>query len=326
MRIAIPDDYQDVADRLACASRLAGHSIVRFQAPARDEAELIARLADADCIVAIRERVRYPRSVLAALPRLQLISQIGRSTHHIDVAACTDLGIAVAHGTSASPVAPAELTWALILAARRNIPIETRRMRLGEWPCTLSHRLRGSTLGIAGLGLIGELVAEAGRGFGMRVLCWGRERTARRATELGYAVASTRAQLFEEADVLSLHLRVSPETRHGITEVDLLRMKPTALIVNTARAALFAPDALVNALRKGRPGYAAVDVYDVEPVVNGDHPLLKMDNVTCVPHIGWAEHDTFELYFGEAYENVAAWAAGKPQNLVNPDATSRRRS
>ena len=229
----------------------------------------------------------------------------------------------VSTGKSNSPVAPAELTVALMVAARRNIVLEAERMRRGEWPMTLSHRLRGSTLGIFGLGNIGSLVAEAGAGLGMKILVYGQAQSAKRALERGYSVVESKAAFFEQSDVLSLHVRLRPDTRGIVGPEDLARMKPTALIVNTSRAELIAPGALLAALQAGRPGYAAVDVYDQEPIVNGDHPYLKMPNVVCTPHLGWAEWDNFELYFAETFEQIAAYAAGQPLRLANPTVVPR---
>jgi len=229
----------------------------------------------------------------------------------------------VATGKSNSPEAPAELTVALILASRRNVALEAERMKRGDWPCTLSHRLRGSTLGIFGLGAIGALVAEAGRALAMNVLVWGREGSLERARAGGYRTAAAKEELFESSDVLSLHLRLSRETRGIIRRDDLARMKRTALIVNTARAELIEPGALVEALHKGRPGFAALDVYEQEPVIDGNHPLLKMPNALCVPHIGWAEWDNFELYFSEAFEQIVAYEKGEALRLANPDVKPR---
>jgi D-3-phosphoglycerate dehydrogenase len=323
MRIAIPDDYQNLVHTLDCYSLLAGHEVLRYREPAVDLADLARRLQAAEAIVPIRERSRFSRELLERLPNLKLISQTGRSTHHIDVAACTERGILVSAGTHASPIAPAEMTWALILASRRHIPQEIDRMKRGEWPCTLSHRLSGSTLGIFGLGKIGMLVARIGAAFGMKVLALGQENSARRAREAGYEVAADKTELFERADVLCLLLRMTPETRGLVTRADLARMKPTALLVNTARAGLIEDGALVEALAAGRPGFAAVDVYEREPVIGGQHPLLALPNVLCTHHIAWAEHDTFELYFGEAFENLLAFANGTPRNVVNPEALRR---
>ncbi|MGG5811927.1 D-2-hydroxyacid dehydrogenase family protein [Falsiroseomonas sp. CW058] len=323
MRIVIPDDYQDVVHRLDCFRLLDGHEVVRHRIPARDLDELVGRLRDAEVVVAIRERVVFSRALLERLPRLRLIALVGRHASTIDHAACTELGIAVATGHSASVVAPAELTMALILAARRNVAIEAERMRRGEWPCTLSHRLRGSTLGIAGFGRIGAMVAEAGRGLGMRVLAWGREGSRERAAAAGFEATADKDRFFAESDVLSLHLRLGPATRGIVGADDLARMKPTALLVNTARAELVAPGALEAALRTGRPGFAAVDVYEDEPVVDGDHPLLRLPNALCTPHIGWAEWECFEQYFGETFAEIATFAAGGRPRLANPEVVLR---
>jgi D-3-phosphoglycerate dehydrogenase len=323
MKIVIPDDYQDMVDQLACFSLISHHDVVRHRTPARNLDELAARLRDADVVVSIRERVEFSRALLERLPRLKLIALVGRNSQMIDFAACTALGIPVATGKSNSPVAPAELALALIVASRRNVALEAERMKRGEWPCTLSHRLRGSTLGIFGLGAIGQLVAEGGRGLGMDILVWGQKNSLAKAAAAGYAPATSKQELFERSDVLSLHVRLTQETRGLVGAEDLARMKPTALLVNTARAELIAPGALLDALRKGRPGYAAVDVYEQEPVVNGDHPLLSMPNVLCTPHLGWAEWDNFELYFREAFEQINAYERGLPMRLRNPDVRPR---
>jgi D-3-phosphoglycerate dehydrogenase len=324
MKIVIPDDYQDMVHRLACFGLLDGHEITRYRAPAADLDELVQRLGEAEVVVSIRERVEFSRALLERLPNLRLIALVGRNSGRIDFAACTEHGIMVSTGKSNSPDAPAELTIALILASRRNVALEAERMKRGDLPCTLSHRLRGSTLGIFGLGAIGSLVAQAGRGLGMEVLAWGRDATVVKARAAGYAVAASQAELFERADVLSLHVRLTRETRGIVGPDDLARMKPTALIVNTARAELIQPGALVAALQDGRPGFAAVDVYENEPILDGDHPLLKLPNALCLPHLGWAEWDNFELYFREAFEQIAAYAAGAPLRLANPEVTPRR--
>ncbi len=323
MKIVIPDDYQDMVDQLPCFGLIRHHDVTRYRAPARDLDHLVERLRDADIVVSIRERVEFSRALLERLPKLKLLALIGRGAQTIDFAACTELGIPVATGQSNSPVAPAELTVALIVAARRNIALEAERMKRGDWPCTLSHRLRGSTLGIYGLGYIGQLVAEAGVGLGMKILVLGRKTSAEKATALGYEVAASKAELFERSDVLSLHVRLGKETASIVTAEDLARMKPTALIVNTGRAELIAPGALLDALRKGRPGYAAVDVYEQEPITGGNHPFLKMPNVLCTPHLGWAEWDNFELYFRETLEQIVAFEKGQPLRLANPQVKPR---
>jgi D-3-phosphoglycerate dehydrogenase len=323
MKIVIPDDYQDMVDRLECFSLIRRHDVTCYREPARDLDQLVERLRDADMVVSIRERVEFSRALLERLPKLKLIALVGRSSSIIDFAACTELGIPVATGESNSPVAPAELTLALIMASRRNVALEAWRMKAGEWPCTLSHRLRGSTLGIFGLGAIGQLVAEGGRGLGMSVLVWGQKASLERAAAAGYDTAASKDELFERSDVLSLHVRLSRDTRGIVGPGDLARMKPTALIVNTARAEVIQPGALLCALRNGRPGYAAVDVYEQEPIVGGNHPFLSMPNVLCTPHLGWAEWTNFELYFREAFEQIVAYEKGLPMRLRNPEVRAR---
>lgn len=323
MHIVIPDEYQDAVERLACYTLLDGHDVTRYREPATSFEQLVERLSPADVVVSIRERVSFNRALIERLPNLKLIALVGRNATTIDYAACTEHGIMVSRGESNSPTSPAELTVALILASRRNIVIEAERMRRGEWPYTLSHRLRGSTLGIFGLGNIGSLVAQAGAGLGMKVLVWGQAHSAKRAVELGYGVADGKAALFERADVLSLHVRLRTDTTGIVGPEDLARMKPTALIVNTSRAELIQPGALLAALRAGRPGYAAVDVYEQEPIMHGEHPFLSMPNVICTPHLGWAEWDNFELYYSEAFEQIAAFAKGEPLRLANPEVKPR---
>jgi D-3-phosphoglycerate dehydrogenase len=235
MKIAIPDDYQDMVDQLPCFSLIRHHDVVRYRTPARDLDELVARLADADVVVSIRERVEFSRALLERLPKLKLIALVGRNSHMLDFNAATDLGIPVSTGVSNSPVAPAELTLALIVASRRNVALEAERMRRGDWPCTLSHRIRGSTLGIFGLGAIGALVAEGGKGLGMKVLVWGQKTSLEKAAAAGYETAKSKADLFERSDVLSLSIRLRAETKGIIGPDDFARMKPTSLFVNVAR-------------------------------------------------------------------------------------------
>lgn len=316
MRIVIPDDYQDMVHRLSCFALLDGHDVTRYREPAANLDQLVDRLAEAEVVVAIRERVTFSRALIERLPNLKLVALVGRAATTIDYAACRSHNVLVSTGASNSPHAPAELTMALILAARRNIVTEAERMRRGDWPCTLSHRLAGSTLGIFGLGTIGSLVARAGAGMGMNVLAWGQEASFFRARAAGYAFAVSKQDLFARSDVLSLHVRLRPDTKGIVGPDDLARMKPTALIVNTSRAELIQPNALLAALQAGRPGYAAVDVYEDEPVTGGNHPFLSMPNVLCTPHLGWAEWDNFELYFREAFEQIAAYAAGRPLRLA----------
>jgi D-3-phosphoglycerate dehydrogenase len=324
MIIAIPDDYHGVVSRLDCLARLSAHDVRVFRDVAPSKDRVLGNLREAEIIVPIRERTRYTREIIGQLPRLKLFSQTGRSTHHIDIAACTERGIAVAAGTNASPYTVAEHTWALILAALRRIPEEAAMMKRGEFRSSFSSTLHGRTLGVFGLGKIGKLVAATGASFGMRVLVWGQDASLAAAKAAGYDAAGSKRELFEQSDVLAVLARLSAATRGIVGADDLARMKPTALFVNTARAELVAAGALADALKKGRPGLAAVDVYENEPVVNGNHPLLKLDNALCTPHTAWLEQDTYELYFGEAFDNILTFLSGKPANLVNPGVLKRQ--
>lgn len=302
MRVVIPDDYQDAVRHLDCFAKLREHDVTIYNDTVKDVDALAERFRDAEALVLIRERTAIDDELLSRLPNLKLISQTGRGTTHIDVDACKRRGIEVAVGTG-SPYAPAELTWALILGAMRRIPQEVAHLRSGGWQRLLGTTLRGRTLGIYGYGKIGSLVAGYGRAFGMRVLVWGREGSQSRARNDDYEVGP----LFAESDVLSLHLRLTEETHGIVTAADLAQMKPDALLVNTSRAELIEPGALEAALRAGRPGYAAVDVYEEEPAV--DDPLVHMDNAVCTPHLGYVEKDSYELYFGQAFDNINAFAA-----------------
>jgi len=324
MNIVIADDYQDIIDQLDCFSAIAHHNVTRYQKPARNADEMVERYQHAEIIVAVRERTELPRTVIERLPNLKLIALVGRTTRKIDYGACNEQGIPVATGKSNSPSSPAELTVALILASRRHIATEAEAMKQGLWPSTLSHRLRGSRLGIFGLGAIGTLVAEAGRGLGMEVLVWGREGSMERAVAAGYAVAGDQNELFETSDVLSLHVRLSAETTGIVGAADLARMKRSALLVNTSRAELIEPGALVGALEAGRPGFAATDVYEEEPIEGANHPLLALPNALCVPHLGWTEWDNFELYFTEAFEQIVAYEKGEPLRLANPEVLEQK--
>ena len=324
MIIAIPDDYHGVVAKLGCLAKLSGHDVRIFRDVAPPADRLLANLREAGIIVPIRERTRFTREMIERLPKLRLFSQTGRSTHHIDIAACTGRGIVVAAGTHASLHTVAEHTWALILSALRRIPEDAAKMKRGEFRNSFSGALHGRTLGIFGLGRIGKLVAATGASFGMRVLVWGREPSLAAARSAGYEAAASRPAFFEQSDVLAVMLRLTSATRGIVTAEDLSFMKPTALLVNTARAELITPGALAAALTGGRPGFAAVDVYENEPVLNGRHPLLELDNTLCTPHTAWLEQDTYELYFGEAFDNIVAYLSGKPTNIVNPEALSKQ--
>ena len=330
MNIIILDDYQDAVRKLKCAARLEPLSAKVFTNTVKGIGQLSVRLRDADVLVLIRERTQFPRALLEKLPKLKLISQTGRVGPHIDVEACTRLGIAVAEGVG-SPVAPAELTWALIMAAMRRLPQYIGNLKHGAWQQSglksasmppnfgIGSVLHGRTLGIWGYGSIGMLVAGYARAFGMKVVVWGREPSRQRAVADGHLAAPSRETFFEACDVVSLHLRLNNETRGLVTLEDLSRMKPTALVVNTSRAELLQEGALVSALNRGRPGMAAVDVFESEPILQG-HPLLRLENAVCTPHLGYVEQDSYELYFGVAFDNVVNFVNKTPTHLVNPDA------
>jgi D-3-phosphoglycerate dehydrogenase len=316
MKIVIPDDYQDAVRTLDCFSKLSGHDVTIYNDTVKDLDSLVERFQEAEALVLIRERTAITEPLLARLPRLKLISQTARGIPHIDLEACTRQGVTVAGG-GGSGYSTAELTWGLVLAAMRFIPQEVARLKAGQWQTTLGRGLRGRTLGIFGYGKIGSLVAAYGRVFGMRVLVWGRERSLTEAKAAGFETASSKQELFETSDVLSLHIRMIPETRGIVQAADLARMKPSALLVNTSRAALIESGALEEALRQGRPGFAAVDVYETEPITK-DHPLLQMENVICTPHLGYVEKDSYEDYLGTAFDQVLAFEAGHPINVLNP--------
>ena len=312
MEIAIPDDYQGVVRQLACFSKLAGHTVTIYTDTVKDLDALAARLAPAEVLVLIRERTVISDALLARLPRLRMISQTGKGAAHIDLEACARRGITVETGTG-SPYAPAELTWALLLAAARRIPREVAGLKAGGWQSTLGIGLRGRTLGIWGYGKIGQVVAGYGRAFGMTVLAWGRAGSLARAQADGFETAASPEELLARSDALSLHVKLTPDTRGLVTAAHLALMKPEAILVNTSRAELIAPGALAAALKAGRPGFAAVDVYEDEPVLGAAHPLLALENALCTPHLGYVERDSYALYFGQAFDNVLNWAAGAAQ-------------
>ncbi len=329
MKVVILDDYFDTLRTLPCFRRLDTHDVTIWNDHTDDLAVLATRLRDAEAVVLIRERTAMSAALLERLPRLRLISQ--RSVFpHIDIDACTRLGIVVSSDLHAGTpsYAAAELTWGLVLAAMRQIPQQVAALKRGTWQIGVGRTLRGLTLGIYGYGRIGATVAEYGRAFGMDVLVWSREASRQRARADGFAVASSKEAFFERCDVLSLHMRLVDATRAIVTAADLARMKPEALLVNTSRAGLIAPGALVRALENGRPGLAAVDVFEHEPVHDANHPLLKMERVVCTPHIGYVTREEYELQFSDVFDQILAYAAGQPINVVNPavlkSATLRR--
>lgn len=324
MKIAVIDDYQNAFRALRCYAKLKGHEVVVYNDTEKDHARLAERLKDADAVILTQARSPFPRALIERLPKLRLISQTGRSTGHIDVEACTEHGVVVSAAGLATPQPTAELTWGLILAALRYIPYEVQRLKDGHWQSTLGICVQGKTLGIYAYGRIGSLVARVGQAFGARVVCWGREGSLARAKEAGYEVAECRRAFFAESDILSLHLPLNSETRGIVTREDLARMKPGALIVNTSRAGIIAEGTLVEALEAGRPGFAAVDVFEDEPVLGAAHPLLKLDNVVATPHLGYVERDNYELYYGIVVDQILAHAGGKPINLLNPAAVGKK--
>jgi D-3-phosphoglycerate dehydrogenase / 2-oxoglutarate reductase len=335
MNIVILDDYQDAVRKLSCAAKLDAYPAKVYTNTVKGIGQLSVRLKDADVIVLIRERTQLNRQVIEKLPKLKLIVQTGRVGSHVDVAACTERGIAVAEGIG-SPTAPAELTWALVMAAMRRIPHYVAHLKHGAWQQAglksasvptnfgIGSVLKGKTLGIWSYGKIGQIVAGYGRAFGMRVVVWGRDASRERAQADGFEIATSKTEFFEQSDVLSLHLRLNEETRGMVTSEDLSRMKPTALLVNTSRAELIEPEALIAALNRGRPGLAAVDVFESEPILQG-HALLRLENCICTPHIGYVEQDSYEMYFGAAFDNVVNFIKGTPTNIVNPGALQVRR-
>ena len=319
MNISILDDYFDTLRTLQCFRKLDGHEVTVWNDHVQDTDALAARLKNTEVLVLIRERTQIRARLLAHLDALRLISQ--RSVYpHIDIDACTRRGVIVSSDQhSGSPsYAAAELTWGLVLAAMREIPQQMFALRAGTWQTGVGNSLRGKTLGIYGYGRIGRTVAGYGKAFGMNVLVWAREASRERARVDGYATAPSKRAFFESCDVLSLHMRLVAETRGIVTRDDFSCMKPTALLVNTSRAPLIEAGALVDALRAGWPGMAAVDVYEDEPLRDPGHPLLAMDNVVCTPHIGYVTRDEYELQFSDIFDQIAAYAAGNPINVVNP--------
>jgi D-3-phosphoglycerate dehydrogenase len=330
VNIIILDDYQDAVRKLKCAAHMEHLNAKVFTNTVKGIGQLSVRLRDADVLVLIRERTHFPKQLLEKLPKLKLIAQTGPIGPHVDVETCTRLGIAVAEGVG-SPDAPAELTWALIMAAMRRLPQYVGNLKHGAWQQSglksasmppnfgIGMVLRGKQLGLWGYGRIGQRVASYGKAFGMKVVVWGSESSRERARADGFEAAESREDFFGSCDVLSLHLRLVDETRGIVKSEDLSHMKPTALLVNTSRAELVEEGALVSALNRGRPGMAAVDVFESEPILQG-HPLLRLENAVCTPHIGYVEQESYELYFAAAFENVINFINSTPSNIVNPDA------
>jgi D-3-phosphoglycerate dehydrogenase len=325
MKITILDDYHDTVRTLSCFSKLAGHEVTIWNDHVQDVDALADRLRDTEVLVLIRERTAIRAPLLERLPKLRLISQ--RSVYpHIDVDACTRLGVIVSSDQHAGTpsYSTAELTWGLVLAAMRQIPQQMSALKAGRWQIGVGSSLRGKLLGIYGYGRIGAVVAGYGKAFGLNVSVWAREASRARARADGYEPARSKEEFFALCDVISLHMRLVEATRGIVTAADLARMKPTALIVNTSRAPLIAPGALIDALRAGRPGFAAIDVYEHEPMRDTDHPLLKMEQVVCTPHLGYVSREEYEVQFSDIFEQITAYAAGQPINVVNPAVLASR--
>ncbi len=326
MKISILDDYFDTLRTLDCFKKLAGHDVTIWNDHVQDVDALAERLRDTEALVLIRERTQIRTPLLERLPKLKLISQ--RSVFpHIDIDTCTRLGIVVSSSQHADTpsYATAEFTWGLVLAGMRAIPQQVANMKAGKWQIGVGQSIGGKTLGIYGYGRIGAVVAGYGKAFGMKVLVWAREPAMAKARADGYATAASKAEFFEQCDVLSLHMRLVDATRGIVKAEDLARMKPTALLVNTSRAPLIEPNALVNALRAGRPGMAAVDVYEKEPLIDVNDPLLNLPNAICTPHIGYVTRDEYQLQFTDIFDQIVAYAGDTPTNVVNPDVMAKRR-
>jgi D-3-phosphoglycerate dehydrogenase len=330
MKIAVIHDYADVFRGTRAYPRLKDHEVVVHTDAYADPARVLAQTAGCEALLLTQQRVPLTRQMIECLPDLRFISQTGRNTSHLDISACTQSGIVVSAGGSSGGGSPysttAELTWGMILASLRHLPYEVERLKQGHWHTTVGTRLFGRTLGVYAFGHIGAAVARVGKAFGMHVVCWGREGSTARARAEGFEIAASREAFFENADIISLHLPSNNETRGIVSADDLARMKPTALLVNTSRAPIIAEGALVAALQQGRPGFAAVDVYEEEPVVGAKHPLLHMPNVLCTPHLGYAERGSYEALYTLAVDQLLAFAAGQPINVVNPEAMGQRRT
>jgi len=327
VKVSVLDDYFDTIRTLDCFAKLKGHDVTIWNDHLQDVDKLAGRLQDTEALVLIRERTQIRTPLLERLPKLKLISQ--RSVYpHIDIATCTRLGIVVSSSQHADTpsFATAELTWGLVLASSRMIPQQVASLKAGNWQFGVGSTVRGKTLGIYGYGRIGAVVAGYAGAFGMKVLVWAREPAMAKARSEGYETAASKAAFFEQCDFISLHMRLVDATRGIVKAGDLARMKPTATLVNTSRAGLIEPGALANALRAGRPGFAAVDVFEKEPLRDLSDPLLNMNNVIATPHIGYVSRDEYELQFADIFDQIVSFAGGTPTNVVNPDVLSRRRT
>ncbi|UAY54635.1 D-2-hydroxyacid dehydrogenase family protein [Arachidicoccus terrestris] len=318
MNITILDDYQNIIEALNCFEMLTGQNVKVLHQSEKDPIKLSTLLKDAEIIVLTRERTPINADLLSLLPKLKLISQTGKISNHINLADCTQYGVAVAEGIG-SPVAPAELTWALIMNTVRKIPQAIQGMKEGQWQTNIGGRIYGQTIGIWGYGKIGKTIAQYAKAFGARVLVWGSQASRLKAVEDGFEQAESKLAFFRTADILTLHLRLNESTRGVVTELDLMEMKENAAFINTSRAELIETNALSKILASGKKINVGVDVYEAEPIYNKDYPLLKMENVICTPHIGYVEKNSYELYFAKAFENVINFIKNTPTNIANPE-------
>ena len=328
MKISVIHDYSDVFRTTKHFPKLAAHEVVIHNDAYISADRVVEQAKGFDAVLLTQQRVPMTRAIIERLPGLKFICQTGRNVYHLDVPACTDHGIVVSAGRLSSGHSPysttAELTWGLIISSLRQIPYEVERFKQGHWHSTVGTRLHGRTLGIYAFGHIGAAVARVGKAFGMNVVCWGREGSLARAKAEGFEIAASREAFFDNADIISLHLPGNKATHGLITAADLARMKPTALLVNSSRAPIIEKGALAAALVKGRPGFAAIDVYEDEPVTGANYPLLKMKNALCTPHLGYAERSSYESMYSTAIEQLLAFADGKPIDMLNPEAIGKK--
>ena len=318
MKITILDDYQNVIESLKCFELLKGQKVQILHATEKNPDKLASLIADSEILVLTRERTEITDELLKKLPNLKLISQTGKISNHLDLSACTKHNVAVAEGVG-SPVAPAELAWCLIQNAFRQIPQAIEAMKKGLWQTNIGRSLNGQTIGIWGYGKIGRRIAAFAKAFEMKIVVWGSENSRNNALKDGFLVSNSKEEFFSSVDILTLHLRLVKETTHIVTGEDLALMKPDSLLVNISRAELIEPNALENALIKGKPGFAALDVFESEPILDTNYSLFQMPNVICTPHLGYVEKNGYELYFSKAFENIIEFARGNPINIANPE-------
>ncbi len=325
MKIAVIDDYQDAFRKTKCFAKLKGHEVITYTDSEKDPDKFGKRFEGCEAVVLTQQRSFMPRAIIEKLPAsVKLLAQTGPRVPHIDAAACTERGIVISASGGGNSSPTVELTWALILASVRNLPTEVNNMLAGRWQSTAGIGLKGKTLGVYAYGKIGSGVANVGKAFGMKVVCWGRDGSTAKARAEGFEVAASRVAFFAESDIVTIHLPLNKDTRGIITAADLALMKPTARLINSSRAPLIAEGALVDALKKGRPGFAAIDVYENEPVLNREHPLVSMPNVVCTPHLGYVTWETYELYYSAVVDNILAYAAGTPANVANPEVLQKK--